>query len=221
MEFNFFIGCTSIEDVKSKYRSLAKIHHPDKGGNSASFVALSNEYSHIISNAFISFPIGKVRKAGYTTVEVDMSDVFAKYGEFWKEPKPDYERARQAQSKYKNAYQEAQDLAERQRQQKIRRERELREEQEQLRKDPWHLFKKSDSKYSIIEQLIIDGTKSFKTTKWFLMEVYKLDELGLKHFEFIRDIIDKHSKGACKLTDSWISESYRNYVTIQQMEWRY
>ncbi len=219
MRFKFFIGCISKEDVKSKYRSLAKIHHPDKGGNEEVFKELNYEYSYFNENTYISFPISNPINSSNS--DFDISSIFNNEHPFWKAAKPDYEAARRAQAKYKNAYQEAQDLAERQRQKKAKQEQEWKEEQERIKKDPWHLKKKLDSKYSIIEQLIVDGSKQLRTTKWFLMEVYKLDDLTLDHFKFIRETLNIHSRGLCNLVDSWVSESYRNYVAIQQMEWRY
>lgn len=40
----FFKHCTSLQEIKDTYRSLAKIHHPDKGGDKATMQAINVEY---------------------------------------------------------------------------------------------------------------------------------------------------------------------------------
>jgi len=42
---NYFKDCTTIEQVKARYKDLAKIHHPDKGGNTATMQAINAAYS--------------------------------------------------------------------------------------------------------------------------------------------------------------------------------
>jgi hypothetical protein len=44
----YFNNCTTLNDVKSLYRTLAKTHHPDKGGDLATMQAINNEYAFII-----------------------------------------------------------------------------------------------------------------------------------------------------------------------------
>ena len=41
----YFAGCKTIEDVKKKYRELAKKLHPDCGGNAEAFKAMQAEYT--------------------------------------------------------------------------------------------------------------------------------------------------------------------------------
>lgn len=43
----FFKGCETIEEVKALYKTLAKVHHPDKGGDVETMKALSNEYTFV------------------------------------------------------------------------------------------------------------------------------------------------------------------------------
>jgi len=45
---NFFQHCTTIQEVKDLYRTLAKEHHPDKGGNLQTMQAINNQYSKAI-----------------------------------------------------------------------------------------------------------------------------------------------------------------------------
>ncbi|PZR29138.1 MAG: molecular chaperone DnaJ [Citrobacter freundii] len=41
----FFNDCTTIEEVKAKYKQLAKQHHPDMGGNTETMQAINREYA--------------------------------------------------------------------------------------------------------------------------------------------------------------------------------
>lgn len=45
----YFNSCTSIDEVKQHYRILAKEHHPDKGGRTATMQEINSEYSFIIA----------------------------------------------------------------------------------------------------------------------------------------------------------------------------
>jgi hypothetical protein len=46
----YFKKCTSIFEVKKKYKELAFIHHPDKGGNTKIMQDINNEYEYVIKN---------------------------------------------------------------------------------------------------------------------------------------------------------------------------
>lgn len=48
---NFFFGCRTIEDVKNRYRELAKKHHPDLGGDTATMQMLNAEYTDAMRRA--------------------------------------------------------------------------------------------------------------------------------------------------------------------------
>lgn len=53
MKTQFFIDCTTIEEVKKRYKELAILHHPDKGGDLRTMQELNAEYQRIIkSNQF-------------------------------------------------------------------------------------------------------------------------------------------------------------------------
>ena len=52
VEFCVLRKSESFEDLKKEYHNLAKIHHPDKGGNTEIFQRLSNLYDHL-RNVFI------------------------------------------------------------------------------------------------------------------------------------------------------------------------
>lgn len=42
---NYFNDCQTIDEVKARYKDLAKQHHPDKGGNTATMQAINAAYS--------------------------------------------------------------------------------------------------------------------------------------------------------------------------------
>ena len=44
-EFQFFAGCTDWEQVKSRYRDLMKIYHPDAGGHEEASKRINAEYN--------------------------------------------------------------------------------------------------------------------------------------------------------------------------------
>ena len=44
-EFQFFAGCNNWEQVKSRYRDLMKIYHPDAGGNEEASKKINAEYN--------------------------------------------------------------------------------------------------------------------------------------------------------------------------------
>lgn len=44
-EFKFFAGCTDWEQVKSRYRDLMKIYHPDAGGHEEASKKINAEYN--------------------------------------------------------------------------------------------------------------------------------------------------------------------------------
>lgn len=44
---NYFKEVTTIEEAKKLYRNLAKLHHPDKGGDAEVMKAINNEYDFI------------------------------------------------------------------------------------------------------------------------------------------------------------------------------
>jgi DnaJ-class molecular chaperone len=41
---NYFSKCSTVEEVKSLYRTLAKQHHPDLGGDTATMQEINSQY---------------------------------------------------------------------------------------------------------------------------------------------------------------------------------
>lgn len=59
----YFKDCKTIDEVKALYKKLAKEHHPDRGGDTATMQAVNTEYSYAC--AHIS------KAAGATDAEAD------------------------------------------------------------------------------------------------------------------------------------------------------
>ena len=47
----YFTGCTTKQEIKKRYRTLAKELHPDHGGNQDEFIAMKNEYDRLMKHA--------------------------------------------------------------------------------------------------------------------------------------------------------------------------
>jgi hypothetical protein len=45
----YFQDCRTIDDLKSKFKELAKKHHPDLGGDVAVMQEINNEYSYAVA----------------------------------------------------------------------------------------------------------------------------------------------------------------------------
>jgi hypothetical protein len=52
MKTNYFEKCRSLEEVKKKYKELAMLHHPDKGGTTATMQEINLQYKNILKNPF-------------------------------------------------------------------------------------------------------------------------------------------------------------------------
>jgi curved DNA-binding protein CbpA len=50
MKTKYFEGCTSLDEVKSRYKELALKHHPDRGGDTKTMQAINLEYESIKKN---------------------------------------------------------------------------------------------------------------------------------------------------------------------------
>ena len=46
----YFKECNTIEEVKARYKTLAKIFHPDMGGDTKLMQALNEEYAYVCTN---------------------------------------------------------------------------------------------------------------------------------------------------------------------------
>ena len=55
MKTQYFQGCSSLDEVKRKYKELALKHHPDRGGDTRIMQAVNNEYDAIKKNPFFKF----------------------------------------------------------------------------------------------------------------------------------------------------------------------
>jgi len=47
-ESEFFSGCHTLQEVKARFKSLVKVHHPDVGGDTATMQRLNAEYGKAV-----------------------------------------------------------------------------------------------------------------------------------------------------------------------------
>lgn len=52
MVFKHFVGIKDEVELKSKFKELAKVMHPDRGGNHEVFVVMMQEYKYCLENKF-------------------------------------------------------------------------------------------------------------------------------------------------------------------------
>jgi hypothetical protein len=45
----YFADCNTSESVKARYHQLSKLHHPDCGGNSETFIEIADEYQKAVA----------------------------------------------------------------------------------------------------------------------------------------------------------------------------
>ena len=55
MNIKYFYNCHTLEEVKRKYKELAMLHHPDRGGNTATMQEINLEYEEIQKNPLFDF----------------------------------------------------------------------------------------------------------------------------------------------------------------------
>jgi len=55
MKTQFFSTCETLEEVKRKYKELAMMHHPDRGGDTATMQEINKEYESICKNPVFNF----------------------------------------------------------------------------------------------------------------------------------------------------------------------
>lgn len=55
MKTDYFLSCRSLEEVKRKYKELALLHHPDRGGDTATMQEINAQYEAILKNPIFAF----------------------------------------------------------------------------------------------------------------------------------------------------------------------
>jgi hypothetical protein len=51
----FFKECLSLDEAKREYKRLALLHHPDRGGDTATMQEINRQYEEIMKNPFFDF----------------------------------------------------------------------------------------------------------------------------------------------------------------------
>lgn len=47
---HYFEPCQNIDELKAMFRNLCKLHHPDRGGDTATMQAVNIEYAYIVAH---------------------------------------------------------------------------------------------------------------------------------------------------------------------------
>jgi hypothetical protein len=55
MKTNYFKDCVDLKAVKRRYKELALLHHPDRGGSTQTMQEINNQYATIIKEPFYKF----------------------------------------------------------------------------------------------------------------------------------------------------------------------
>lgn len=180
MTFVHFIGVTSTDELKKKYRTLAMEHHPDKGGRSEVFIALKKEYEYILNNGNVTYPI--VNRPQYKAKTVE--DIMR-------------EAQQRAQSR---AYAPPRPKA-------------------TTEEDKWNAKIINDPSFTMVDSLIDVCIAESRTANYLLMEVYKMEEMTLAHFQFMAYKLKKQSFGKMNIHSEWAKETYRIYTHIHELKW--
>jgi len=59
---NYFSDCETVEEIKAKYRKLARENHPDLGGNPEAMKAINNQYEKALQDCDGQESIGTDKK---------------------------------------------------------------------------------------------------------------------------------------------------------------
>ena len=191
--YKHFVGCTSSDDVKKRYRSLAMTHHPDRGGNEATFKEMVAEYSYLTENvAMITFPVSNIKGTSNRPTS-NGADAF------WE--------AMNSDTYTKSSHNVYEDLHKKQR---------SPGSQEDNR---YKILEYVEPVFIFLNELVTNACLTGQTGHALLMDVFKLDDLGMDHFKYIRWKVAKVSGGKNKLKEDWVNTSYKNYIAVKQIKW--
>lgn len=97
----------TLKEIKAKFRELAKKHHPDKGGNQATFVKINNAYEALLKgdSGEVDYGLGGQKQRPYQRQQQPPSDQTSEA--YWQYTKT--EAYRQAQRQQRRDTQNMQD----------------------------------------------------------------------------------------------------------------
>ena len=55
----FFKACRTLDEAKREYKRLALLHHPDRGGDTATMQEINRQYREIMKNPYFGFSHAK------------------------------------------------------------------------------------------------------------------------------------------------------------------
>lgn len=75
---NYFTGCDTIDEIKKRYRELAKKHHPDRGSSHEIFVDIGNQYDQAIKSNIDDFLKDNPNKQYSAKGQFEEAEIFKK-----------------------------------------------------------------------------------------------------------------------------------------------
>lgn len=194
MRLQFFKDCKTAEQVKETFRTLAKKHHPDLGGNQEDFIKLKTEYDYVIKYGVEPTTDNANWMKDFFTVFSEAADVENQFRSnsrrYTSESFGGFRSTRQAANDHQ-AFKNA---------------------EEQRIKNYFDIKSIEDVNYGIIEGIIAEGLQKEQDNKWFLFELFKLDDLDIDHFKYVQWKMD--------LRKGWAMEAYQNYIKSNSIKWK-
>jgi len=206
--YKHFIGCSNDDAVKKKYKELALKLHPDRpNGSKTLFQEMYAEYEYITKGGGDVYPIGK----GQTTSDTfGMGGFTMDFDEFM----------RRAQNGHPFTQQQSEADRQRERQKEAFRKAKEHEAKQKRPKTDDEIQKefaqKHDYQTKLIREIIEEGIYKNSSANSMLLDMFKVDNMGLNHFLYARWYFNKQGG---RLSLEWAQTAYKNYVSVQQIKW--
>lgn len=201
MVFKHFVGIKDEVELKSKFKELAKVLHPDRGGNHEVFVVMMQEYNYCLENKF--YPIvnnNDYNRSPFTVYGT--GDNYSKRGTRGGNPFNSYngkefdfnmfdEFLKNFSGNFKA-------------EQKAEQSLDPKEIQRRKAEAYFNIQRIADKVYDIIDNLLKEQSNSELKLIITYKELCKLDNLQLDHFKYLTFKVGKSSSIGVNL--------YQNYL---------
>lgn len=193
MTYRFFEGCANVQDVKTKFRELARKHHPDMGGSHDAFVTLRAEYESVVDTTYLhNFPLKNSVKYTYNTND-DIEEMFRK--------------ARTKKEAEFSGFKSGPTG------------RQYTKEQQEI--NYWARKENEELTFNLVRDAYEESKLMNRSANWMLFEIYKVENLGLENFKHLAWMLRRDSDNRVNVDTTWINTVYRNYVESWKVKWPY